>query len=292
MDADAVLLRAWALEGGTSAEATALEIGKSDGTIEKLVVRRHGPRDLAANSHVAAEEFRLLQVLKSHGLVVPTPRHVDERGTVLASPFVVVDFIEGTHEIAPGELPAVIRHMADFLAALHRVDADDPTLAFLSRQDIYVAELLSAPPDHLDEALSEGRVRAALAALCPPPRHNGTAVLHGDFWPGNILWRDGRLAAVIDWEDAASGDPLADLAVARLDLLWTFGPEAMDDFTAAYLGLAAIDSTAVPWWDLWAALRPAGKLDGWGLEPAEQSAMVDQHRWFVARAIDELAAAG
>jgi aminoglycoside phosphotransferase (APT) family kinase protein len=37
-------------------------------------------------------------------------------------------------------------------------------------------------------------------------------VLHGDYWPGNVLWRDGRLVGVIGWEEAAFGDPLADLA--------------------------------------------------------------------------------
>ena len=34
----------------------------------------------------------------------------------------------------------------------------------------------------------------------PPVQVNRPVLLHGDFWPGNILWRDGRLVAVIDWE--------------------------------------------------------------------------------------------
>jgi aminoglycoside phosphotransferase (APT) family kinase protein len=34
-----------------------------------------------------------------------------------------------------------------------------------------------------------------------------------------VLWRDGRIVAVIDWEDAQVGDPLADLANTRLELL-------------------------------------------------------------------------
>ena len=32
-------------------------------------------------------------------------------------------------------------------------------------------------------------------------------LLHGDYWPGNVLWQQGRLAAVLDWEDAALGGP-------------------------------------------------------------------------------------
>ena len=288
MDPEATLLRAWALEGGVSAEVTAVEIKAADGRIKRYVVRRHGPRDLQANPHVAADEARLLETLHAQGLAVPEPRHVDESGEILASPFIVVDYIEGEHEFAPADLADFIRQMAGFLATLHGVDIDNPALSFLSCQETDVTDYLSARPDRLDEALSEGRIRDAMAANWPPPRRNSTVVLHGDFWPGNILWRDGRLAAVVDWEDAASGDPLADLAIARLDLLWAFNAEAMADFTHSYSEMAAIDLIALPCWDLWAALRPAGKLHGWGLDPATVRIMVEKHRLFVICAIEML----
>ena len=64
-------------------------------------------------------------------------------------------------------------------------------------------------------------------------------LLHGDFWPGNILWRYGQLVAVIDWEDAALGDPLADVANSRLEILWAFGIDAMQSFTHYYQSLTA-----------------------------------------------------
>jgi aminoglycoside phosphotransferase (APT) family kinase protein len=37
---------------------------------------------------------------------------------------------------------------------------------------------------------------------------------------------------VLDWEDAAIGDPLADVANVRLELLWARGIEAMEPFTS------------------------------------------------------------
>lgn len=40
----------------------------------------------------------------------------------------------------------------------------------------------------------------------------GVAVLHGDVGPANVLARDGRVTAVVDWEMTAVGDPLHDLA--------------------------------------------------------------------------------
>jgi aminoglycoside phosphotransferase (APT) family kinase protein len=112
--------------------------------------------------------------------------------------------------------------------------------------------------------------------------------LHGDYWPGNILWKDGRLAAVIDWEDARVGDPLDDLANCRLEFLWTLGVDAMNEFTERYKSQTSIDCTNLPYWDLVAALRPCGKLSTWGLDAAVEQQMRNRHRSFVDEAITAL----
>jgi aminoglycoside phosphotransferase (APT) family kinase protein len=107
-----------------------------------------------------------------------------------------------------------------------------------------------------------------------------------------VLWRDGRIVAVIDWEDAQVGDPLADLANTRLELLWAFGPQAMQAFTRRYGALHAVDWTDLPYWDLCAALRPAGRLASWGLDPATANKMRARHRLFVRQAGARLGASG
>jgi aminoglycoside phosphotransferase (APT) family kinase protein len=107
-----------------------------------------------------------------------------------------------------------------------------------------------------------------------------------------VLWRDGRVVGVIDWEDATFGDPLADLAVARQELWWFFGSDSARSFTGEYLTLRPeVDAGALPVWDLWAALRPAGKLAGWGLSASQQTSMIAAHREFVAGALGQLGAA-
>jgi len=81
-------------------------------------------------------------------------------------------------------------------------------------------------------------------------------VLHGDCWPGNLLWRDGRLAGVIDWEEAAFGDPMADLANIRLEIARQFGTAAMGMLTAEYRTRRHAAGTAtLPAWNLCAAVR-------------------------------------
>lgn len=137
-----------------------------------------------------------------------------------------------------------------------------------------------------DEALSETRIRAALAAASPAS--GPVRLLHGELWPGNTLWRGGTLSAALDWEDAALGDPLADVGKTRLELLFFQGDRAMQDVTRAYAGATGADLTALPSWDLHAALRPCRRLHTWGLEPEAERTMRERHAWFVRAALDAL----
>lgn len=274
------LRRVWRLEGGVSAQMTALEVALPDGTIHEMVVRLHGDVDRAQQPNAAAAEFRLLQILYSLGLAVPAPYTLDLSGEIFPVPYLIIEYIEGRPEFAPADLPGYLLQFATYLSRLHQVDLTAVDLSFLPRQGI------TEPPVHLDESLDEGRVRAALGSIGPLVSLNEPALLHGDFWPGNVLWREGRIAAVIDWEDAAVGDPLADVANSRLEILWAFGRQAMARFTANYRSLAPeVDFTHLAYWDLCAALRPAGKLGGWGLDEATEQTMRQAHGWFVDQAL-------
>ena len=102
------------------------------------------------------------------------------------------------------------------------------------------------------------------AAVSRAPRTPWRPVLrHGDFWHGNLLWTEGRLTGVVDWENALRGPALADLAITRLDIRWVLGRGAAERFTARYLDLRPLDLTDLPYWDLRAALRPMENLEEW-----------------------------
>jgi aminoglycoside phosphotransferase (APT) family kinase protein len=47
-----------------------------------------------------------------------------------------------------------------------------------------------------------------------PAREGPDVWIHADLMPGNLLTRNGRLAAVIDFDSAGLGDPSRDLIVA------------------------------------------------------------------------------
>jgi aminoglycoside phosphotransferase (APT) family kinase protein len=282
------LHRMWKLEGGISAEVVALEIELQDGQTQKVVVRSHGDIDFNANHRIAADEFKLLQILQSAGVTAPKPYFLDESCDILPRPYIVVEYVEGKAEFSPSNLDALVRELGSQLASIHKVRCSDYNLSFLPEQEKVYSEKLSAPPHMTDESLREGDIRDTLRSAWPLPKMNGCVLLHGDYWPGNVLWKDGRITAVIDWEDAQRGDPLADMANGRLEVLWAFGIEAMQSFTRNYETMTSIDYTNLPYFDLCAALRHSLKSTGWATYLAGEYVMRERYGWFVTQAFQAL----
>lgn len=70
--------------------------------------------------------------------------------------------------------------------------------------------------------VSRDAVLAVWADALAAPAHDGDPVwFHGDLHEGNLLVRDGRLAAVIDWGAAGRGDP-----AIELNAMWGYLPES------------------------------------------------------------------
>ena len=287
MEPHSTLLKSWPLIGGVSAQMTGFEIERPDGIIARMVVRCHGEVDRAQNPDIAAHEFRLLQLLRSAGIPAPAPIFLDLSNTIFPTPCIVAEYINGETTFAPPDVADTVRQMAAQLAQIHRLNENLADLSFLPKRNRGFGE---RPATH-DYSLGEGRIRDALESVWPSTStetRNAPVLLHGDFWPGNILWRDGRLVAVIDWEDAMIGDPLAGVANSRLEILWAYGVEAMEQFTRAYRSLSTANFARLPYWDLCAALRPAGKLGSWGLDVEVEQAMRVKHVWFVDQALGAL----
>ncbi len=282
------LRRAREVTGGVSARVTALEVEQADGVVRTMIVRQHGVRDREGNPNIAGDEFALLRLLHARGLPVPAPYLFDRSGDIFATPYVVLEFVEGQANALPVDRDDALRQLAATLADIHRVDGADVGVSFLPDKEQWVTATLRASLAGRDGSPDERHVREALQANWPPPRRNRPVLLHGDYWPGNTIWRDGRLVAVIDWEDAAVGDPLADVANSRLEILWAFGIEAMHRFTDHYRSMTTIDFTNLPYWDLCAALRPASKLAEWAADDITEKTMREGHRLFITQAFEKL----
>ena len=109
-----------------------------------------------------------------------------------------------------------IQSLGTALARLHLIDPGDLperrswwSPGFLSdglakAQQLHGAEALTALASHVE----------SLAPL--PLDHLPRSILHGDPWPGNALFKKGRLSALIDWEETTLGPSIYDLAYLAL----------------------------------------------------------------------------
>ncbi|MFO7695642.1 MAG: phosphotransferase [Anaerolineae bacterium] len=273
------------LEGGVSAQTACLQVETSDGQRQRLVLRRHGACDLAQNPRIAATEHALLRALRARGFPVARPLTLDEACDLLPTPYILLEYLPGETLWDPAAPAATAHEIARQMAAVHTVRAGDPALPPLPDRLAACQRALAHPPETLDDSLSEAEIRAALAAHAGSPDRNPHVLLHDDLWPGNILWQGGAVTGILDWSEAALGDPIADLGNSRLELLWAYGEAAMEAFTATYLSLTGHYAASLPWWDLIAALKPCGLLSTWVNDPVREAPMRARHRWFTEQAL-------
>lgn len=117
--------------------------------------------------------------------------------------------------------------------------------------------------DPVGMAIQMADVLAAIHGLDATSASLPVLLLHADYFPGNIIWDGDAIAAVIDWESAALGDPMADIATTRLDLRWAFGAEIAERFTDRYLTVTGRSTATLAVWELVVSLRPTGAVSRW-----------------------------
>ena len=239
----------WKLRGveKIGGRAFALRVIARGQCVRRLVLLTHSQADRERNPQIARDEFRLLKTLQAAGLPVPAALYLGESQE---PPFLITSFVQGASRLETDDVPAFCRKLAAVLCAVHAVDLLEHELAFLPQLGDSIVGGAPLPN------ATQGRIHAALKSALPKVEFNAPTLLHGDFWLGNLLWKGDRLEAIIDWEDAMIGDPLADLGKSRLEILWALGGEAMALYSEYYLALnSGLDASALPFWDLWGASR-------------------------------------
>ncbi|MEM6584219.1 MAG: phosphotransferase [Pseudomonadota bacterium] len=252
------------LKGGVSADVTLIELELGDGSVERCVLRAHGETHCG---HPPELEFQLLSALHEFGLPVARPLAFSAGGESDGMPCVLSEYAEGSTAISAAEADTRIDAMAWQLAAIHT--APTQSLPDLPKRTDPQPELLTFLPDTTDWA----PVRKRIAHLGPQPFEEPLCLLHGDYWPSNIVWQDDRIVAVIDWEDAALGDPLSDVACAQLELRYVFGPWGAERFLNAYARHRDVDPVRLAWWQAYVAAAGAKSMGEWGLDPDRVATM-------------------
>ncbi|MFD0029449.1 phosphotransferase family protein [Streptomyces sp. NPDC055059] len=198
----------------------------TDGT-HRWVLRRPPLGVLTPTAHDMDREYRVVAALGGTGVPVARAVLSCTDAEVIGAPFCVVDFVEGT-VLRDGEeaaaLPAADARRAgdalvDALVELHSVDAAEAGLGDFGRPEGYLERQLRRWRGQWAKVATRelpglGALHDRLAASLPAS--SGAAVVHGDYRLDNTILAPGdfgRIAAVVDWEMATLGDPLADLGM-------------------------------------------------------------------------------
>ena len=186
------------------------------------------------------KEHRWLPVLAPYlPIAIPVPLAKGQPIDGYPWPWSVYPWFEGEDATAARfDLRLAASDVAGFIAALHAIDptgGPEPSIANFGRgvplaeRDDYTRRAIRASSDLVD---ADAVTAAWEQALRVPTWDRPALWVHGDIAAGNLLFRDGRLSAVIDFGTLAIGDPACDLIVA-----WELFDARSRDVLRAELGV-------------------------------------------------------
>jgi aminoglycoside phosphotransferase (APT) family kinase protein len=212
------------------ADLTAAPIGEGHSNVTfglstGVVIRRPPRGPLPPSAHDVLREARLLRALEPTPVRAPTVLAVCDDDSVIGAPFYVMDLVPGdviTDSMpealdTPRERGRVAGELVDSLIELHSVDWTAIGLEGFGKPTGYLERQLRRfrglwEHNRTRELSEVEEVGSWLAANIPssPP----ATIVHGDYRLGNTMFDSqapARLIAILDWEMATIGDPLADV---------------------------------------------------------------------------------
>jgi aminoglycoside phosphotransferase (APT) family kinase protein len=198
-----------------------VEIIHSTGTVNaifrlgnELCVRLPRKEDWAANIH---REWTWLLKLKPHlSLAVPEPVAMGEPTVYYPYPWAIYRWIKGMtyQDKLIGDERQAAQDLAIFIRELREFDTHGAPQAGrkpLAALDASTREAIAACGSVIDKELAAAAWADALGGVF----WDGTAKwIHADLLPSNLLIRDGRIYAVLDFGSAGIGDPAHDVTPA------------------------------------------------------------------------------
>jgi aminoglycoside phosphotransferase (APT) family kinase protein len=221
------------------------------------------------------QEFAVLRALESTPVAAPRALWLDEDGSFLGSPSLVMERVDGVcdwfalnSDRPEPERLKLARGFLDLLVQVQEVDwrglgldavlkdpGPDAAAAELGRWEAELRRVALEPLPELEIVLRWLRERAR-----PSSR---TVLVHGDFKPGNALLLGRRINAMLDWETAHLGDPLEDLGwitnPVRVREHQIHGRWEREQIVAAYAAASGhhVDDAELTWWNVYSCWKLA-----------------------------------
>ncbi len=167
-------------------------------------------------------ELTWLATLPDLGVAVPKPTLAGEPSAEYPWPWSIVPWFEGEALGVSAPDPSEAARLGDVLRRLHRPAPDDAPSdphaateparrpADIEQRIARASELLSA------RGVVGKRLQGIWRRYADQGPSQARSWVHSDLHPRNLIARDGKVVALIDWGDLCAGDPANDLAAAWL----------------------------------------------------------------------------
>lgn len=252
------------------------------------VLRRKPFGELLPSAHAVEREYRLLSALKPLDFPVPRPLALCEDANVIGAIFYVMELAKG-RPYPNGALPdfdpttrrRIYEQLVDTLADLHNIDPVAADLSDFGKSGNYferqVARWTRQYRDSETDFIPE---MERLIAFLPQtlPIQSRVSIVHGDYRIDNVVYDgDGTLSAVLDWELATLGDPVADFSylamqwampadggagLLGLDLV-ALGIPTLEEIVERYSAISGVPvAGGLDWYFAYNLFRLAGIVQG------------------------------
>lgn len=239
----------------------------TDGDAGALVVKLPPVGVARRGSTDVLRQGAVLRLMHGLGLKVPAVRATgtEDEGP-FPVPFLITDFVPGSplgdvfEDVEPpdvpgGDVPGCFDDAVDELARIHSVPWGEEVGRVLGQRSLqeeitFWGPLLTKAPD---PSWTTDGIAVQERLLATAPAETPMGVVHGDFYSNNWLFDNGRLAAVVDWENCVWGPKLVDIGwlcmiydphswgpLRQPMLSWTPDPDVIVDRYVAS-GAAALD---------------------------------------------------
>jgi len=249
------------------------------------VLRRKPPGKLLPSAHAVDREFRVISALYPTGFPVPRPFGLCEDEAVLGTAFYIMDMVEGRvlwdqslPDYTPPERHALHMAAVRTLAALHNTDYRAIGLEDFGRPGNYMLRQINRWTKQYKA--SETQHLESMEKLIDwlpltVPADDETTIVHADYRLDNMIMHptEPRVIAVLDWELATLGNPLADFTyvlmqwvngtLSTLPDLKAHGIPTMEEYISEYCALTGRTGIAdLNWFFSYNAFRLAGICQG------------------------------
>jgi aminoglycoside phosphotransferase (APT) family kinase protein len=235
------------------------------------VLRRKPFGQLLPSAHAVDREYRLISALHPFGFPVPRPYALCSDPQVIGAIFYVMELAKGRayangalSDFDPPTRRRMYEQLVDTLADLHNIDPAAAGLGDFGKPGNYFERQVARwTKQYRDSQTDELPEMERLIEYLPAslPEQSRTSIVHGDYRVDNVLFNDGRLTAVLDWELATLGDPIADFSYFAMQ--WKMpadGGASLAGLDLAALGIPTLDEV-VERYSVRSGVSVAEKLD-------------------------------